>query len=296
MQRPAVSQLIFPFFAVLLAACDDSTEPSVPTTIHLQPAAVELEWGGSGEVTAEVMDQHGKRIDDWPQGFDLEWAIDDAAIAVVEGGIRTASIRSTFGDGGETILTVTADGIPAAQAAITALSAPDTIAGELEFQYQGVHSGTFSMEGSWAFDHQNPHVLGSRDYRHSQGGWVASHYDPEPDRHYIAATRVHANGWEDWYLISTAGRIVQPGTYEATGGRLYLGWRHVSTFSEVEGTYDHFGTGSLTITSAGPDHVTGTFDLILDDRSAEPWAQVEIEEGHFSAPLLVDRPADCPWC
>lgn len=291
MQRLAVSPLPrFALLAVFVVACDGSTEPPVPTTIRLEPAAVELEWGGSAEVTAEILDQHGRRIEDWPQGFDLDWAIDDASIAVLDEGIRTSSIRSRLMNGGGIILTVTAAGIPPAQAAITALSAPDTIAGELGFRYEGNRAGTFAVEGEWPFDHEAPQIVYSPEYLRGQGAWTVSYHNPAANYQTITARHLRTDGWEDRFAIQISGRIVQPGTYDVTAVSLYLGWRMDPHLGDISSARYTQGSGSVTITSAGPDHVAGTFHLTLIDRSEDPWVEVETEEGQFQAPLLMDRP------
>lgn len=277
---------------MLLASCDstESTEPAVPTTLVLEPASAELAWGrDSVWISAELLDQHGRTLEGWPPDHGLSWVIGDTSIAkMVDDGI-TALIRSAS-TGGQTTLIGTAGALASAQADITVLPPPDSISGGLSFQYSGDHSGSFVVDGAWPFDHHDPGLIFWRPYLLDQRAWVASFYSSEDDRQYIFAHRVRPDGREDLFGMHTDGRITGPGTYELSGSTFEIGRWYISGRLNYEATYDHFSHGSVTVTSAEPERLVGTFEVELGDRSENPWWVLQIGQGRFDAALIMDQP------
>lgn len=272
---------------VIVAACAESIEPRVPTTLVLDPSPVQMEWGlGTARITPEILDQHGVPFSIWPQGHLLTWFVDDPEVVMVMGrNDPFGNLRPAWG--GQTILTATAGELPPIDVYVTVLPPPDTIAGEVRFQYAGDTSGSFVVSDTWPFDHRNPAFFSRPAYLEMWGERAASWYAADWGGQIIQADRRTTAGIEDRLYMYVEGRLAESGTHEVSVTlQLNYNTKGIQTASP------YTGRGHMTVTSISDSRLSGRFSVGLSQLLNEEGDRnvIEIVDGRIDVPLLMDAP------
>ena len=273
MRSPSPARVLAAFLtALLLVACSDSTEPRVPTTLVLDQIALELDVDEAVTVNAQILDQDGEAFVSVPEGYEIEWSVDDEAVATVEGGTIEGVGQGTA------IVTVTAGDLQPAQISVEVRAAPVELFGEMSFVYSEARSGTFELSTDFLLDLQ----AGFLDPE-----WVITAYDTDFGSQDIVAQRVAEGGGFDLIWIWVEGDPPSSaGTFELDDGMVLFGmsepWLQFDEFSTVEAAYT-LEEGELILTEISEERMVGTFEFTAQDDAGEG---LEVTEGSFDAPRL----------
>jgi hypothetical protein len=249
--------------ALLLSACGDSTEPRVPATLEVEFTAVEVEVNDSTLVNVVVLDQFGRAFLALPAGFEIDWHVQDPAIARVTNGY-IVGLRT-----GSTAVTASATGIGPVEMAVDVV--PSQLTGQLSFDYSGHASGTFAVSSGFSLDP----VLGP-----TTGEWVVTFHDPDFDSHDVLAVRTRQDGSVDLAWFWVTGEVTTAGSHDVASGMLVLGY--VAALNAAEGTYEVVG-GSVNFTAVSSARMGGSFTLTLTDAGGNV---LHATDGVFDAPVV----------
>lgn len=251
--------------AVVLAACGDSTEPRVPTSVAVDQQQVTLEEGESVVVVATVFDQDGRAYETPPEGFAITWSSSAPAIASVDLGEITGESM------GSAVVTAQAGTLPPAEVQVTVESR--TVTTQMGFAYSGHRSGSFSIEETFA--------LAEIDWL---GSWALTLRNLEFGDQDLMGQRRRGDGLLDFIWFWMEGHVTGTGTREAYGGFLLLGYD--PNDETVEASYEVI-TGPVTFTSVTNAQLAGTFTLSLEED--ETGAELDITGGTFDVPLVTEE-------
>jgi hypothetical protein len=104
----------------LLAACEQVTDPPIPTALQLTHSSVSLHYGQTVRVIATILDQDGEPVLEIPQGYEILWTSANPNVAVVDDGWITGT------GAGSTTVTATAGGLQK-QVQVTVTNAPTAL-------------------------------------------------------------------------------------------------------------------------------------------------------------------------
>jgi hypothetical protein len=271
-------------------ACSDATEPRVPTTLQVEPVALELEWGRAktAEISVRLLDQNGQVFSELPAGFGLTWESADERIAIVRNGVVTG--RHT----GETTVTARAGTLSPAQVQVQVGPAPMMLDGDLSFGFEGTHNGTFAASGPWPFDPADPRVLYTEWFAALLPEFAITSIDIYGDQ-LIEARQRRADGLWDRFYLSVRGPATEPGTVDIRGAALHLGAASGSEWLggfEVMYWNDRSPGGTITFTAVSPERLVGTFALELLNRGdgASLLGSITTVNGSFDIPVVMAQP------
>lgn len=258
--------------AAALTACSDSTEPRVPTTLELDRATLQLTVNESRTINARIVDQNGNAFQQIPEGFQVQWSVDDASVAQVDqGAVLGLAV-------GSAIVTAQAGDLPTAQVMVEV--SPDVLDLWTEFSmdYAGAESGIFEIETEFQF--------------RIQGGpegpeWAFAFYDLGFGSQDLVAERARDDGRFDLFWVWVEGDpITTAETVEVSEGYMLFGvtdtWLEVSDISNWEGLY-LVEEGAINFTQVTDDRMDGEFWFDLEGQDG---GTIQVTNGNFDMPSL----------
>jgi hypothetical protein len=269
---------------LVVAACSDSTEPRVPTTLELDRATLQLTVNESRTVAARIVDQNGNAFQQIPEGFEVQWSVDAGDVVQVDqGSVLGLAV-------GSAIVTAQAGGLPPAQVMVEV--SPDILDLSTEFRmdYAGAESGRFDIEAEFEFRLQDG----------PQGDeWAFAFYDLGFGSQDLVAERTRDDGRFDLFWVWAEGEpITMAETVEVSDGYMIFGvsdtWLDVTDFSTWEGIY-FVQEGAINFTHVTDDRMHGEFWFDLE---ASGEGTLAVTNGNFDMPSLqlgaVGAPAAVP--
>jgi hypothetical protein len=257
--------------AAVVAACSDTADPPVATTLQVNPQNVSVETWDTVRVTATVLDQRDRPYEGAVGS--ISWSTSAAGVATVQGGL----IRGD--QPGQATITAQALNLTPAQAQVAVEAR--TVSAQLSFDFSGHRAGSFAMSGSYA--------LHQIDW---SGDWGLTFFHAAFSAQDLEAQRRRPDGKVDYLLLWIDGGVGASGSYTAQA-QLTHGM-NLSTF-EFESLY--FGTGPLTLTTVSPRRLAGTFELeMLEVAEVGPGdfaptgEQLDITSGVFDLPVVALPP------
>jgi hypothetical protein len=216
------SPLVLTAAALLLTACGDSTEPRIPAALELEHEAVEVEVNDSTLVNVVVLDQFGREFVAPPSGFQIDWHVQDPAVARVTDGY-IVGLRT-----GSTTVAASAAGITPVEVGVDVV--PTQFTGQLSFDYAGHASGSFEVSSDFSLDPERGPTTGE---------WVVAFHDPDFGSHDVLAVRTREDGSVDLAWFWVTGEVTAAGTHDVDSGVLVLGF--VEALNAAEGSYEVVG-------------------------------------------------------
>jgi hypothetical protein len=257
------SPLVLTAAALLLTACGDSTEPRIPAALELEHEAVEVEVNDSTLVNVVVLDQFGREFVAPPSGFQIDWHVQDPAVARVTDGY-IVGLRT-----GSTTVAASAAGITPVEVGVDVV--PTQFTGQLSFDYAGHASGSFEVSSDFSLDPERGPTTGE---------WVVAFHDPDFGSHDVLAVRTREDGSVDLAWFWVTGEVTAAGTHDVDSGVLVLGF--VEALNAAEGSYEVVG-GSVDFTAVSSARMAGSFVLTLRDAAGNV---LEATNGVFDAPVV----------
>lgn len=249
----------------LLAACEQSTEPRVPTELQVDRVSVSLQVGDTVTVEAFVVDQDGRAFDVPPAGFEVAWTSQDLSVATVENGLirgigtGQTTVRATAGTLTPANIDVQIQGNLAITGGTFDLPIlfdddPDelVVSAQIGFSYSGHRSGTFSVDETFAVGDIS-----------GDGSYAYTYYNSEFDDQDFIAWERRADGLLDYMEFYVDGAITSTGTSQVYLGFLLLG------FDVEADTAENFylleaEPGTVTVTAVSEESLAGTFTLAME--------------------------------
>lgn len=252
-------------FALTGAACGDSTEPRVPTTLAVEPASVELHIGDTTKVQATVQDQHGRPFSEPPQGFEITWSTSAQNVASVSAGsIAGGSI-------GQATITARAGSLAPAQVEVRVV--PRSYTGRLDFGFSGDRSGSFSVNSTFLFDPRP-------DAGPSTNDWAFAFFDSEYGSQDIWGQRLRADGRIDFVWFWVMGRVTSAGARAVDDAVFVFGWHPATQEFDL-----YLATGgTVTFSAATPQRLQGSFQIPMTHDVTG--AALTLQNGTFDVPIV----------
>jgi hypothetical protein len=256
--------------AALIAACQEGTEPRVPTAVQVDQQTVALEAWDTVSVQAVIVDQHGVAYTPPPSDHPITWSTSSAQVVTAANGLIRAIAP------GQATVTAQASGLEPATITVTVTAR--TVTAQLGFDYSDHREGSFDLDVTYRLDQINWH-----------GNWGFTSFNQQFSDQDLEGQLVRDDGKVDYLLIWVDGEVTSPGARPVDGAFFVFGYDLETEAAESI----YLGDGSVNFATVAARQMTGTFALELQEvveqnGSYQPTGEwLDITSGTFELPVVV---------